>query len=118
MHRNTPEVIFCSGVHAAVGASGSAPVHVQSLGGTGRSTAVTCRNCSSRVSIEGREQLTLRRPDFVQVGAVQKFSSPDPVAGFLQRASLDLGLPAGSHFAQVQLRPGFLSIGSFTAYET
>lgn len=38
-----------------------------------------------------------------QVGAVQKYSSPDPVAGFLRRASLDLGLAAGTAFTHVRV---------------
>lgn len=39
-----------------------------------------------------------------QVGAVQKYSSPDPVAGFLHRASLDLGLDAGTSFTHVSVQ--------------
>lgn len=35
------------------------------------------------------------------MGAVQTYSSPDAVTGFLQRAGLDLGLPAGTPFTQV-----------------
>lgn len=33
---------------------------------------------------------------------MQKYSSPDPVAGFLQRASLDLGFDATTNFTQVR----------------
>ena len=34
---------------------------------------------------------------------MQKYSSPDPVAGFLHRASLDLGWDAGTCFTHVSV---------------
>jgi hypothetical protein len=56
--------------------------------------AARCGNCTPEMTVHSAN---------LQVGAVQKYSSPDPVAGFLHRASLDLNLDASTKFTHVRV---------------